>query len=292
MVLELRKAGHQVVALLHRADPAWSKRHPEVRTVVGDVAGADLLNDLDQRLDAVIYLPGLLREFPAKGITFERVHAEGVKNIIAQSKKLGATRWIQMSALGVGEGLTTGYYESKLKGEGYVRSSGMDWTIFRPSVIFSDRYDARPNFVSELGNVVRLAPVIPIFGDGNYRLQPVSLEEVSRSMVRALEMPSTVGQTYELGGPQKIAYKDILKVIASAQGLRKPIVRVPFGVVSTAAKLLDTFAFFPITRDQIAMLKHENIVRFPNKEAEFRDTFRLAPHYFEEGVRKFFSSRD
>jgi uncharacterized protein YbjT (DUF2867 family) len=288
----LVEAGHEVIGVVRsEKDRSAVASSASVSLYLGDVTRPeDLLKTLPN-YDACIYLPGLLREYPAKGVTFQSVHADGVENLITLSKEKGARRWVQMSALGVDQGFNTGYYDTKLQGEQHVRRSGLDWTIFRPSVVFSEEYDPRLNFVSELGNVIAKSPVIPVFGDGKYRLQPVALDVLAKAMADALTMPQTEGKTYDVGGPERLAYREILKIIASAQGMaRKPMISIPFGPVKFAASLFDKFAFFPVTQDQLTMLQHENIVD-PEAQRMFEETFAPREVQFADGVKRFFAGK-
>jgi len=288
---ELLSAGHEVIGMIRsEKDRRWLD--PKITVVIGDLTETATLADKLPDFDACIYLPGLLREFPQKGISFQRVHADGVRDLIDVAREKSATRWVQMSALGVGRGVSTGYYDTKLQGETHVKASGLNWTIFRPSVVFSEQYDPRPNFVSELGNVIRQSPVIPVFGDGKYRLQPVSLDVLARAMVASLTMPATYGKTFEVGGPEKLAYRDILRIIAAAQGMsKKPIVSLPFGPFKFLASLFDKYPFFPVTQGQLAMLENENVVEDPSLDRDFEQTFSSERKLFTDGVRGFFASK-
>lgn len=282
---------HEVIGIVRsEKDRAQTRSHPAVSIILGDVTDPQNLHSQLPDFDACIYLPGLLREFPSKGVTFKSVHADGVKNLVDVARSKGASRWVQMSALGVGQDHHTGYYDTKLEGEGHVKSSGMDWTIFQPSVVFSETYDPRLNFVSELGNVISKSPVLPVFGDGMYRLQPIALDVLAKAMVDSLTMPETCGKTYEVGGPEKLTYRDILKTIAMAQGAgKKPVLSIPFAPVKFAASLFDKFAFFPVTRDQLTMLEYENIVKNDSDQRAFEGAFHPRVVRFADGVRSYFA---
>jgi uncharacterized protein YbjT (DUF2867 family) len=285
--------GHEVLGIIRSdRDRGQVLADPRVKLFIGDVTRPrDLVHALPD-FDACIYLPGLLREFPSKGVTFKSVHADGVKNLIEVAKVKGARRWVQMSALGVGQGHSTGYYDTKLAGEGHVKSSGLDWTIFRPSVVVSESFDPRLNFVSELRNVISKAPVIPVFGDGKYRLQPIALDVLAKAMVDSLTMTECYGKTYEVGGPEKLTYREVLKTIATAQGMeRKPFISIPFAPVRFAASLFDKFAFFPVTRDQLNMLEYENIVHRNEDQREFEATFQPRKVTFANGVKSYFAGK-
>jgi NADH dehydrogenase len=289
---DLLAAGHRITAIAssERSSRELTTRYPGVGVVIGDVSSEAAMRVIEPGpIDAVVYLPGLLREFPSKGITFEGVHVQGVRNLIAVAKRLGAMRWIEMSALGVGLNAKTGYYRTKWQAEELVRASGLEWTIVRPSVVFDDRPTRRMNFVNELASIIRKAPLIPILGRGDYRMQPISLDDVSQTIVQSLGNPATIGKIYEMGGPEKLSYVEIARAIARAQGSRKPLIHIPFALVLPVVQLFQRFAFFPLTMDQIVMLKEENVVNDPKTEQEWLETFELPRKRFEESLRKYFA---
>jgi NADH dehydrogenase len=248
------------------------------------------LTEAAQGQEAIIYLPGLLREFPSKGITFQKVHVDGVRNLLAIAKESGVQRWLQMSALGTTAEATTGYYKTKWQGEQLVQNSGLDWTIFRPSVIFGSEPTKRITFAGELAHAIKVAPFLPIFGNGKYRMQPVSRDVVCGAIVKSLAQPETIGKIYELGGPEKLTYIEIMRGIAQAMGKPKPAVYIPFWPVEMMAALFDRYKFFPLTRDQLVMLKNENIVKDPAREREFETTFHPSQPTFAEGLRGYFAT--
>lgn len=289
---QLTAAGHTVVALVRSNQDLdmLTRTYPGVSWIVGDLKDpAKIREQLPSYYDATIYLPGLIREFPRRGIRFEDVHVTGVATMIEIARERRATRWIHMSALGVGRGLRSGYYDTKLQGEATVQTSGLEWTIFRPSVMFSDSPTDRYNFVSELASAVRMAPFIPVLGHGRFRMQPISVREVAKGMAMSLTMPETNHTVYELGGPDKIAYKDLITMVARAMGSKKPVIHIPLALMKLAATLLDRFAFFPITRDQLTMLVNENIVNDPREEQKVLAQLGLPRQRFVEALSVYFA---
>ena len=291
---DLLSAGHKVTALAHskRSRAELQRLYPQVALVIGDASKAeDIRGIIPPGTDAVLYLPGLLREFPKRGATFQAVHVEGVRNLLGEAKRAGVRRWIQMSALGVSADASTGYFQTKWQAEQLVRQSELDWTILRPSVIFDDRPSKQINFVGELAKVIAITPIIPVFGDGQYRMQPVSVDDVSQTTVQSLVKPETIGKTYELGGPEKLLYVQILRLIARSLGKRRRLIHIPFWIVEPMAALLQGFTFFPFTLDQLTMLKEENIIHDPDKEPEWRVTFDLPLKQFTVALNKAKHSR-
>jgi len=240
-----------------------------------------MLRAVPNGTEAIIYLPGLLREFPRKGITFRAVHVEGVRNLLAAAKRSGATRWIQLSALGARRmtdhppNAQTGYYRTKWEAEELVSASGLSWTILRPSLIFDDRPRTQHNFVDEIAKAIRMAPFVPILGNGKFILQPVSLDDVSQTIVQSLAKPQTIGKIYEVGGPEKITYRELVTKITQAMGSKKPTIKIPLSLLMSFARLFGPFAWFPITVDQIIMLRDGNYVHDPNEDRKWQATFDL-----------------
>jgi uncharacterized protein YbjT (DUF2867 family) len=215
--------------------------------------------------DAVIYLIGILREFPSRGVTFDALQRVGVEDTIAAAKRQGWDRFILMSANGVHvEG--TPYQRSKALAEAALKASGLRWTIFRPSVIFGDP-DGRMEFCSQLKKDIIDSPMpAPLFysglipkNAGGFELAPVHVDDVAAAFVLALTESRTESQTYSLCGPQRLSWKAILTTIAAASGKTKLMLPAPAMAIKATAGLLDRYPWFPISRDQIKMLMEGNV---------------------------------
>ena len=194
----------------------------------GDVLQPDGLVSCAEGCAAIVHLVGIIREHRARGVTFDRLHVRATENMLAVAKAAGVKRYVQMSALGTRPDARSAYHRSKWQAEEAVRASDTDWTIFRPSIIFG-RGD---EFISVLATMVRRYPVVPVLGDGNYRLQPIAVEQVAEGFVQALRNPLSVGQTYDVAGPEPYRLVEILEQIGAALGratVRK--VHVPLGAV-------------------------------------------------------------
>ncbi len=275
----LKSSGHQAVALVRAGSEA--KVPPGVEIVSGDVLEDSAVLALKMAgCQAVIHLVGIIREFPRKGITFERLHPQATRNIVAAAKEAGIKRYLHMASLGTRPGATSAYHQSKWAAEEIVRDSGLDWTIFRPSVIFGPE----DSFVNLLADLIRKSPFLPVIGDGNYRLQPVAVEVVAQAFVKALNLPETIGKTFEVCGPSPLTYNEIVRAVAEALSRRVVLIHLPVSLMRLAATLLGGFAFFPLTTDQITMLLEENVCQ--NTEA-FYQTFDLPRVDFREGIARY-----
>lgn len=276
LVRELLHRGHELLLLSHGRS---GMRQPGVSLVTGDVTDPSGYAAAMQGCDAVINLVGIIREFPSRGITFERLHVQATAAMLQAARQAGVSRYLQMSALGTRPDAVSHYHQTKWRAEEQVRSGGLAWTIFRPSLIFGPK-DA---FVNMLAANLRLSPVMPTFGDGTYRLQPVHGSDVARCFAAALEMPETIGQTYELCGADRFSYRELLDTIAAALGKGNPWKpALPLGLMRPMINALQGISAFPITSDQLQMLLEENIC-----DGCWRSTFTFEPIRFHEGIREY-----
>lgn len=250
--------------------------------VPGDVLRPDGLVACAEGCAAVIHLVGIIRERPTRGVTFERLHTQATQNMLGVAKSAGVKRYLQMSALGTRPNARSRYHQTKWRAEEAVRASGLGWTIFRPSIIFGPGDE----FVSVLARMVRRLPVVPVLGDGQYRLQPIPVEQVAEGFARAVRSEGSVGQTYEVGGPAAYRFVEILDLIGAAVG--RPRVRkihAPLGAVKLATRLLQWLPFYPVTMDQLYMLEEENVT----DPSRFFGDFGIKSEPLADGLRRMFA---
>lgn len=272
---ELINRGHELRLLVHRRGPVAEG----VEQIEGDITRLEGFERAVVGCEAVINLVGIIREFPARGVTFERLHVQATANMLAAAKKAGVRRYLQMSALGTRPNAVSLYHKTKFRAEELVRASGLEWSIMRPSLIFGPK-DA---FINMLANQLRLAPVMPVIGDGRYRLQPIHADDVARCFALALELPETVGQCYEICGNDRLSYVEVLDAVAAAMGKSAPFKpHAPLGLMRLVIPVMQRIPQFPITMDQLQMLIEENIC-----DGRWKLTFGFEPRGLREGIREY-----
>lgn len=258
-------AGHTPRLLVRPGSEARVTRRDVSEVVQGEIGSAEAVAECLAGCDAAIYNIGLLREFPAQGVTFEAMHYEGCVRAIAAARAAGVQRFLLMSANGAGpEG--TPYQTTKYRAEQSLAESGLDWTVFRPSVVFGDP-QGRMEFCTQLRDEMIEMPIpAPLFHEGllplqagRFQLSPVAIEDVTQAFVQALETPESIGQIFPLGGPEALEWREIIRTIAEACGRRKLMLPAPAWAVRAVATLLDGQPWFPITRDQLDMLLAGNV---------------------------------
>lgn len=270
----LRAQRHGIRALVRPGSGRKLAFTGGVTIVPGDV-DCDLVPHM-AGADAVIHLIGIIREFPARGITFEKLHYQATRRVVEAARRAGVKRLLHMSANGAAEQGVSAYQTTKWRAEREVMASGLDWTIFRPSVIFGGA-GGEMEFTRTLAGVMAKAPVMPVFGGGGFLLDPVAAEDVAGCYVRALTMPETHGRVFHLCGGHPLPYRDILKIIAAALGRPKaPMVNVPWAAIRPQAKLLGRFGWFPVTVDQLDMLRCGNVC----PDADWTRVFGVTPRPF------------
>lgn len=232
--------------------------------------------------DAVIHLAGIISE--AGRNTFERVHVGFTRAMLAAASAAGVPRFVQMSALGTRPDARARYHQTKWEAEELVRQSGLDWTIFRPSVI----YGRDDGFVNLLAKIARWSPVVPVFGAGRNQLQPVAIEDVAHAFVQALSAPASIGRTYDLCGTEVFTMSQVWRTILQITRRRRWVLRVPMPLARLQALMLEGACAIlrrpsPLTRDQLLMLEEDNTGDPGPAAAEFSIPVRS----FAEGIARY-----
>jgi uncharacterized protein YbjT (DUF2867 family) len=256
--------GHTPRLLVRAGSESKVVQRERCEIVSGDIEDERAVAACIEGAGAAIYNIGLLREFPARGITWEGMHYAGAAHAMDAALSAGVRRFVLMSANGAKPD-GTAYQSTKFRAEQYLAASGLDWTVFRPSIVFGDPR-GRLEFCSMLREQM-LAPLIPapLFHEGlwpgnagRFRMSPVAVEDVAEAFVRSLEEPESRGRIFPLGGPDVLEWREILSIIATASGKRKLMLPAPVGLVGLVASLLDRFEWFPVTRSQLRMLVEGN----------------------------------
>jgi NADH dehydrogenase len=284
IVGRLLSAGHTPHLLVRPGNEHRVEQPEKCVIFTGEVENRDVLSSCLEGTDSVIFLIGILREFPERGILFEDLQLRAAETTIQTARDQGVGRCLLMSANGVKPD-GTAYQRSKYMAEEALKSSDLDWTIFRPSVIFGDPR-GRMEFCTQLKREIIDSPLpAPLFydgllplGAGAFELAPVHVDDVAQAFVRALDMPETIGQSFQLCGPDKVSWKQIISTIASAVGKTKLMLPAPALAIKGVAALLDRQPWFPITRDQVTMLLEGNVC----SESGALQFFGIDPIRFDE----------
>ncbi|MEE9524429.1 MAG: NAD-dependent epimerase/dehydratase family protein [Thermodesulfovibrionales bacterium] len=254
--------------------------------VIGDITDpASLKGTLDD-VETVVHLVGIIEERGTA--TFRKVHVEGTTNLINESIRKGVKRIFYQSALGTDINSPFNYLKTKAEAEEIVRSSGIPFIIFRPSLIVGEG----DGFTEKMKQLLSTGPVVPVPGSGNAKFQPVYIKDWCKCFLKASERDTLSSITYEFGGPEHLTYNEILKMIMKALDINKPIVHIPMsatrlslpfmGMIGSIASALGK-EIPSITGELLSLLSIDNICEIDS----IRKNFGFIPMGFKETLAEF-----
>ncbi len=294
MVRALLARGLRPVCVVRSADKLLAQHRdvdPErLVPVVGSLSDPASLREAAELSQAAIHLVGIIITRRLQGRTFHRIHVRGTQAVVDAVRTSGIRRLIHMSALGAGPRAESSYHRTKWSAEECVRGSGLAWTIFRPSLIHGPE--------GEFMRLIRafvcglMPPVIPYFGNGQARIQPVSVQDVAYCFVESLFRADTQGQVFALGGPRAYTW---LKLYDVCRGLMPgakrwkrcasmpvPVAKMmailsaaPMALAELAAPSLGKFRF---DTGQVQMSQEDSICDHTVAEQAFKIRMRSFEH--------------
>ncbi len=266
VVNRLVQKGIKVVVPTRRRESA---RHlillPTVDVQEADIHDPPTLARLAARSYAVVNLVGILNE--AGRETFARAHAELAAKVIAACRGAGVRRLLQMSSLNADPQGPSRYQRSKGEAETQVVASGLDWTIFEPSVIFG-RED---RFLNLFASLLRHLPVMAL-ARARTRFQPVYVGDVAHCFVHALADDATIGQRYPLCGPDVFTLRELVAYIGKLTEHPRPIVELPDWAGRLQARFLELMPGTPMSRDNLASMEVDSVC-----DCDFPQVFGIVP---------------
>jgi uncharacterized protein YbjT (DUF2867 family) len=203
--------------------------------------------------DWVVNMVGTLTESGAA--SFQAIHVDAAARVAAAASAAGVQRLVHLSAIGADAASDSRYAATKGEGEAAVRAAYPRATILRPSIVFGPE----DNFFNRFAGMTRMLPFVPVI-EGATRMQPVYAGDVAEAVSNALQSDTTAGKTYELGGPKVWLFVDLLAYILKVTGRDIPLVNMPVSLVRLQACLLERLPGKLLTRDQLKMLAHDNVV--------------------------------
>lgn len=254
LLSRLAADGHAITLLSRNLGPHPDRLLPPgvvLREV--DVYDPGVLREVFTGADAVVNLVGILNEKRDNGRGFRRAHVELTKLVLAAMQLAGVRRLLQMSSLNAGRGHSH-YLKSRGEAEAAVKASGLDWTIFEPSVIFGQGDGLFCRFAA----LLKLAPVLPLARAGA-KFAPVHVGDVVEAMVRALRDRRTHGEVYELYGPDVFTMAQIVKMTARQLGLRRLVLPLPDALGRLQGFVFDFVPGKPFSSDNFRSLKTDSV---------------------------------
>jgi uncharacterized protein YbjT (DUF2867 family) len=253
---ELASRGHRTVILTHRpaassvassvassATPPFEYRHADVtrpESLAAALAGVDaLVISLAFRNSPI--------EAPRRGQTFERVDAGGTVALVAAAKAAGVGRLVYISGAGAAPDAARHWFRAKWRAEEAVRTSGIPYTIFRPSWVYGPGDRSLNRFLG----FSHWLPFIPQIGNGKQRLAPVFVTDMGTLVFEALESPAARNVTLEVGGPETMSMDEVIRTALRVLGRRRPILHTPVVLMKLLTAPLTLLPSPPMTPSAI-----------------------------------------
>jgi NADH dehydrogenase len=279
IVHRLRQEERPVRALVRSPKRGGDLANWGCELVEGDVTDPESLRRAVEGAEAVIHLVAIRQGKPEQ---FQRVMSDATRDLVAAAKESGVRRFVHMSALGTSVETKdlVPYFRAKWEMEQAVAGSGIDHLIFRPSFVFGRDGGILPTF----RRLAKVAPVTPIIGAGEQRIQPIWADDVAAYFSAALDKPEATNRTFELGGPDVVSWNEFWARLKRVLGIRRPSVHVPVGFMRVNALVTERLpGDVPLTRDLLKMLEGpDNVVS--NDDAV--QTFSLPLVPLDEQLRR------
>ena len=258
IVRELARRGARVNAVCRDVEKAKFLKPMgvvgQVTPMRADVTDPAAIARAVQGATMVVNLVGIL--YQSGRNTFEAVQATAPGLIAQAATEAGVEALVHVSAIGADANSKAAYARSKATGEAAVRSGFPGATILRPSIVFGPD----DNFFNQFAAYAVFAPALPLIGGGTTKFQPVYVDNVADAVMVALEQSSTRGEVYELGGPAVYSFRQLLEMILRETNRKAALIDVPFWAASLQGRFLELLPKPPLTRDQVELLKTDNIV--------------------------------
>ncbi|SFG57286.1 NADH dehydrogenase [Halopelagius inordinatus] len=250
---ELDGRGHEVTALSR--SPGDDDLPEGVESAMGNVRAYDSIKDAFAGVDAVFNLVALSPLFKPKGGNemHDQVHRQGTENVVRAAENNDVDRYVHLSALGADSDGPTAYIRAKGRAEEVVTDSDLDYTIFRPSVVFGEGGEF-------LSFTKLLAPpyVSPLPGGGRTRFQPLWVGDFVPMLADAAEDDRHAGEIYEVAGPDQLTLAEIAKLIHESEGRSTTVVPIPMGLARIGLSVGGAIPGFPMGADQYRSLQFDN----------------------------------
>lgn len=258
IVERLAKEGARVrVAVRHPNEALFLKPLGDLGQI--QLWAANLKNEQSVRraihgADAVINLVGIL--YNSGGQTFRALQAKGAACVARVAAEEGVQQLVHLSAIGAALDSASKYARTKAEGEQAVLEVFPKATILRPSVVVG----AEDGFFNRFAKLIKLFPLLPIPG-AETKFQPVFVDDVAQAAVTAIHGGEPFeGNVFELGGPQVLSLRALLEELMDHIGTYRPIIGLPWWVAALQATFMQMLPNPPLTRDQVTLLKSDNVV--------------------------------
>jgi NADH dehydrogenase len=276
VVRALARRGYRIRAAVRRPELAGHLQPlgnlGQIHAVQANVRVRWSIDRAVEGADHVVNLVGILHEQSSQ--TFSAVQEAGARAVAEAAAAAGAGL-TQGSAIGADPNSASSYARTKAAGEAAALSVVPGAVVLRPSIMFGPE----DGFFNRFASMARFSPFLPLLGGGRTKFQPVYVVDVAEVIARSVDGEVAGGRIYELGGPDIRTFRQLMEEMLEIIDRRRLLVPVPWWLASLQGSLLGLLPNPLLTRDQVILLKSDNVVS-PSAEAEGRSFAGLGiqPH--------------
>ena len=259
-VSALAKRGFRIRAAVRRPDLAGYLQPMgtvgQILAVQANLRYPDSVRRAVEGADVVINCVGVLAS--AGSQTFDAIHSEGARSVAKAAREAGAVRLVHVSAIGADSNARAKYAQSKAAGEHGAREEFPGVIVLRPSIVFGPEDE----FFNRFAALARISPLLPLIGSGLNIFQPVYVGDLATAIANAAEGQGKPATIYEIGGPEKLSFRELLDRTLEYTGRHRGYFPMPYWLATLQA--IATWplpnALRPLTFDQVRLLKSDNVV--------------------------------
>lgn len=228
--------------------------------------------------DVAINFVGIIVQ--VREATFERIHVEGVRNLLEEAKRAAVKRFIHISALGASDKPSSEYFRTKWLAEQLIKTSGIPYVILRPSLVFGPE----DKFFNMLKPML-YSPVVPVVGTGKTRFQPIWVGDIASCVAKSVDDEKPLNGVWEIAGPGQMTFDALLDRMADVLNLAPRLkLHIPVGLMRPVARAMEAILPKPpLTTDQLKMLSIDNVT----PANALVEVFGIQPHPFRETIREY-----
>lgn len=222
-----------------------ARRVPGAYYVQGDILDAASIQSALKECDAVVHcvqFPGAPFEDPKKGFTYENIDGRGTEVLATVLKEQYMDRVLYISGAGAGQNRTEPWFVAKDRAEQALKENTKQWTMFRPSWMYGPQDQALNKIILS----THLPFFLPVLGDGKQSIHPLYVEDMARVIAHALNNEGTHTQVFEMGGPEKLSFNEMMLTMLEVLGKKRKLVHIPKPLAKLGADIINMLPIKPI----------------------------------------------
>lgn len=256
LVRRLASQGIRVRGLARNPAAARTLLPTSVEIVQADLLLPDTLGPALSGVDVLVHCAAITadRKEAHRG-QYARVNGEGTRNLVGAARGAHTRKIVLLNGLGTKRGADDSYMRTRWEMAEAVRGSGLPWVSPQPSILFGD---GAP-FPAAIAKLARTSPVVPILGSGRTKLQPFWVEDLCTCLALCIERSTWDGRAMDLGGPEQLAYTEVVRLILAAAHFRRPMLPVPLPLAKIAAQVISVLPKPPLVPATLELFDFDNV---------------------------------